>query len=1259
MKRLALTIATWLFCRLIYAQCSLLSTSISVDFSANGVCAPVTVNTFDVTYTFNAAQTPADIEIQFVWNDPANTTETIDLGSGLIVSNLDRTYQAIATPFPYPNTGPECFFEAQAFIIVNTDLCETSEQTQIVPSWNVDDQNGGVIAFDPAQFNVCENNAIVNAVFDDASTFNCNIAVNPDNPNQISRWTQFVYGTNYVPGSIRDITIDDGGAQVVTNAVGNLSSPDTRGTGGTITGGYFGPVEEVPFAADIPIHTSLALSTPANPANAVGSTFQITLYNWNTCNPYSGDAANPNYIDAVSQTLDIEIIAPPAPTYTARDMMAGGAILTEFCINEDIYFENGTTGTGPYTYLWEFFDGPADTDPSLGTSTAINPTFQFTTGGMKLVRLTASDGNANGACDVVYDDLVTLTPDAVAILETFDATFTTPTTPIFCQTGSDIFTVGFRDNTVDVANTEYRYEFYNEADVLISTQPTDGSYLPDPVPDFTRNFSTEEVIRVRLVAQSTVGNFCSSFDEEMVFVYGLPIPVFTANEVCGGQQTSFTGITDQTTGFTTRVDDDIINLYEWDFSYNIADGFNVELTRTDDSDFDWNVGTVVTPEVEPVASMPGIYTIAVRMTTQKGGCTDFVTGVATINENPDSQLADDVTGDLCPGDLITFTNNSVNPTFTMDYFLEVVHTPSATSSIIAFTTLDTLLSFQNPDDTTRTYEATLRSRTEDLCETISAPLTFRISPDEESGFSDSNYDLFSSNCAPWSSTLVVDADTQNLLPDSYQWTISDNSGVVTGFPVSKVSTDPDFHELDYNLGNTTNAIISYEMVLEVTKTGVCIANDTFNLQISPQPAATFSIMRDEDCDEVVLELEAEQKGLTDYTWIYDPTPNVEFGSDDQRLISYTRDINSGNDISATIRLVTTNLAGCPSDTISMIEVVEKRKPDVVSSFNLSADTVQLPDATVGLTNNSTTDPSYTYLWDFGDGLTATDRDPADHTYTQFGSFQIRLTIMDGFCEVDTLQTIVVLPADPVIDFAADTLQGCTPLTIRFTNLSQSARSGEFLWEFGDGSISQLDNPIHTYFDGGNYDVRLRGTNDVGVTLETQKDEYIQAFGRPFADFLVSARVVFIPDDEVHFRNLSENSTQFLWDFGDGETSTEENPSHAYLEEGKYDIKLVAINELGCADTLFREAEIEAIIGGETSSPNAFTPNTSGPNGGVDNGRLNVNSVNDIFLPKLEGVIRFKMFVYNKWGQLLFRSEIKELDGTDTLMEIGPCRSLYL
>ncbi len=1239
MNRLALTFCFTLITWYGLAQCEFLSPSITLDFNALGTCAPVEVDKFEVTYTFTIPQDPNMITIRFIWNDPANTTEDATIANGKLTASSGNTkFDAAASNFQYPTAGTVCFYEAQAFVIVDTDQCDGSEQTQPVPSWNNDSENGGQILIDPAQYHVCEANAIANVTFDDASVFNCNAADNPDNPNILERHTQFVYGTNTGladANRIKNLEIDDGGVIQLTTATGAYDASSTRGG---VTAAYFGSIDQIAAPAAGPNSVSVPLSAPDDVNNVAGNTFQITLYNWNTCNPYNGDSANPNYADAVSQVIDVTMIAPPVPSYLAREGGAGGATPTEFCINEDIYFENQTGGG--FNFVWQFYDGSTTSDPLLGTSTDNNPTFSFNSGGSKLVRLIATDPNADGSCDEIYDDLVTLSPAAVADFEFTDAGF--GAAPVFCQTGADVFTIGFQDNTTIVADTEVRYEFYNEGNPPTSGMPDDfgpggGAFVTTNIAPFSKDYSAEQFVVVRYVARNT-STLCSSFDQDTIFVYGQPIPTFASNEACAGNRTTFSAITNQTTGFTTRVNDDIIDTYEWDFSYDMADGFNVELTRNNDTGFDWHVGTVVTPEVEPVTSEAGTYTVALRTTTQKGMCSDLITGTVIVNENPDSQLAYDVSGDLCPGDLITFTNNSVNPSFTMVYSIEVVHTPSLFSSSTNLITADTSLVFSNPDDTTRTYEATLRSTTEDLCETLSTPLIFRILPDEDSGFTDDNYDLFNSNCSPWSSMLQVDAVTQSLAPDSYQWTISDEVGVIAGFPVTKVSTDPDFHQLDYDLTNTTNAIISFEVVLEVTKTGVCIANDTFNLQISPQPGATFDLLRDEDCDEVVLELEANQKGLTEYTWIFDPAPDNEFGSDDQRLISYTRDINAGSDINATVRLVTTNLAGCPSDTITIMETVEKRKPDITSSFTISSDTVQLPDATVSIVNTSTPDAGYTYLWEYGDGETSATRDPADYTYSQFGSFQIRLTIADEFCEVESFQTIVVLPADPVLDFEADTLQGCTPLTIQFTNLSQNARSGEFLWEFGDGGISELDNPIHTYFDGGSYDVRLRGTNNVGVTMETEKAEYIEAFGRPFADFLVSSRIVFIPDDEVHFRNLSKNSTEYFWDFGDGSTSTESEPSHAYLQEGTYDVMLVAINELGCSDTLFREAEIEAIIGGETNSPNAFTPNLSGPNGGVDDGGLNVNSVNDIFLPKLEGVVRFKMFVYNKWGQLLFKSE---------------------
>lgn len=1207
MNRLALTLCFSLICYYGFAQCppGPLGTGQFLDKPAG--CA---TNGLDIMFTPLYSQLEDNSIIEIDWGD-GTPNEMINVGTtGVQAGIIYNT--PVAHTYTEAATAGGCVYTITAWI--NNTVCYTMAETTVTSDivvWNTDNfgDGGADLTPDPLVFNVCAGTtATVN--FQDISPWNCTDIAVTMSLNDQERWTQWVYGTtNTISGNV----LVDGNLEIYP---------------------FNGPVDSHPAIVldpQAPGNMSLDVTIPVTAA--IGEVFEITLNNWNQCNEYDDGIGIPPVNPAVNRTAVINIVGPPIPGFTDLDgPPPGGVTQPDYCIGDNIYFDNTSTNTNINTvYLWEYFDTPTAVGIPVGTSNGVDGGYAFANGGTKAIRLTLTDPTAAGNCDAVLEQQVIVTPDVVAAVTIYDEFFGAPINPVFCQTGTGAsqvnFTVGIADESTGVnPTTEYRYEIRNEAGALIESIPAGPGYSATPIVDFTRVYTDEDLYVITLFARD-VGSPCSSFDTDTVFVYDQPEPVFTADEACEGDLTTFSGITDEIAGIPNRVNTDIINLYEWDFSYNVIDGFNVELSTVNNNDFTRVLGAA------------GPYEVAVRATTEKGLCvSDIFTQTVTVNANPDSQLAYDVTGDLCPGDLITFTNNSVNPTFTMDYFLEIVHTPSLYSDIVIFNTLDTLLSFPNPDDSTRTYSATLRSRTEDLCETISTPLTFRILQDEDSDFDDANYDLFNSNCSPWSSTLIVDAATQGLAPDSYRWTISENGGVVTGFPVTKVSTDPNFHELDYNLTNTSNAIINFEVVLEVTKTGVCIGNDTFNLQISPQPFATFNLERDEDCDEVVLELEAEQKGLTAYTWLYNPAPDLEFGSDDQRLISYTRDVNTGSDINATIRLVTTNLASCSSDTVTVIETIEKRKPDITSSFTMSSDTVQLPDATVSLTNTSSPDAGYTYLWEFGDGATSTDRDPADHTYTQFGSYQINLTITDEFCDVESQQTIVVLPADPVIDFEADTLQGCTPLTIQFTNLSQSAVQGEFIWEFGDGSISQLDNPIHTYFDGGSYDVRLRGTNNVGVTLETEKTDYIEAFGRPFADFLVSARVVFIPDDEVHFRNLSENSTEYFWDFGDGFTSTESDPSHAYTQEGTYDIMLVATNELGCVDTLFRAAEIEAIIGGETNSPNAFTPNLTGPNGGVDNGSLNVNSVNDIFLPRLEGVIRYKMFIYNKWGQLLFKTE---------------------
>lgn len=1235
-----------------YSQCDLLSGSREVSYKNSGACAPVDVTEFEITYTFLVPQDPDKIMVRFFWNDRKKNTEDATLANGkLTVKSGNTVFTATADGFRY-DRGKECFFEPQSFLYIDGVQCESSEQIQLVTAWDTDADFGGKMAIDPGAYNICENIPINNLVFADATTFNCDKKQSPDNPNIIMRHTQFVYGTNYT-GAIGGISLNDGGSTIdITDNLGNLVAPETRGTAGlSITGAHFGEIVPVPAPANGPNNETIPLSAPANALNLVGSQFEISLFNWNVCNPFNGDEDNPNYDEAVVETVLITIVEAPDPDFQAREGGPGGMVPDPlvFCINENIYFENLTPG-GPYDYSWEFYDGPTNgsglaTTPGLDNPlNSVNPVYQFESGGEKLVRLIVSDPDAGGVCEAVYEQTITLSPDAVAAFDFTDASFNTVIEPDFCQTGSAIFQVGFVDNTVLAPDTELRYEFFKEGNSPTSgnpdfTEPIDGSFLTTNIPDFIKSFSTEEYVVVRLIAKNAFTD-CSNILQDTIFVYSRPQPSFTVNAICESFRTSFSEISDPINSLPTQVNGDEVSTYEWDFSYNGT--FNPELTLADNDDFEWYLdGIDIASEIEPLTSTPGTYQVALRITTGKGQCSEIFQQAVSVESEPDASLTLSPET-VCPDELVTFENTSGNPNIPTRYQLEVWHASSGFSRSENLMDSITDLSFSNPDDSTRTYTVQINATSDKNCVSMSEALSFKVNPDEKVGFTDPDYNFFGTNCSSYTSTMVVNQETVALAADQYQWTLLSNDELVDGYPILTQSTDPDFNLLDYSIVNTSETIVNYQMILEAEKMGICIANDTFNLQISPQPLATFSMDKEEECEQVIFKLEATHKGLADYEWNFSPTPTQIIKANDVVKISYQRHLFEEGDFNATLSLLTTNLASCESTPEIVIETIEKQVSEMVADFTLDPTELQQPDTVITITNLSKASEDAIYLWDFGDGSSASQKNPGSHIYNGFGTFRITLDVSENFCTVSASQTITVFPAAPILDFEADVLEGCAPLTVQFTNLSQFAETGKFLWEFGDGSISRADNPTHTFFQSGTFTVRLRGENEVGETSEVQQEEYIKVFARPFADFIVSTRVVYIPDQQAIFNNLSENAINYFWDFGDGSTSTEVDPSHAYTREGFYDIMLIATNEFGCADTLFREAEVEAISGGEVRTPNAFTPSLDGPNSdGTPANSGDPSRFNDVFLPRLEGVEKFQMFIYNKWGEMVFESNFKD------------------
>lgn len=113
-------------------------------------------------------------------------------------------------------------------------------------------------------------------------------------------------------------------------------------------------------------------------------------------------------------------------------------------------------------------------------------------------------------------------------------------------------------------------------------------------------------------------------------------------------------------------------------------------------------------------------------------------------------------------------------------------------------------------------------------------------------------------------------------------------------------------------------------------------------------------------------------------------------------------------------------------------------------------------------------------------------------------------------------------------------------------------------------------------------------------------------------------------------NQSSGANSYLWNFGDGLSSTAVNPQHLYNVVGNFTVELIATNQFGCSDTATRTLTTDA----DVVFPNAFSPSLSGGNGGAYN--LN-NTDNNVFFPYTAGVSEYKLQIFNRWGELIFET----------------------
>jgi len=295
------------------------------------------------------------------------------------------------------------------------------------------------------------------------------------------------------------------------------------------------------------------------------------------------------------------------------------------------------------------------------------------------------------------------------------------------------------------------------------------------------------------------------------------------------------------------------------------------------------------------------------------------------------------------------------------------------------------------------------------------------------------------------------------------------------------------------------------------------------------------------------------------------------------------------------------LVSCGGNDVPTSPFAEFSAP--VAEFSASPTTGNAP-LTVAFTDLSAGVIS-TWSWDFGDGGTSAEQNPS-HDYVTAGTYTVSLTVT-GLSGTDTNTKVDHINVTPFAEFSASPTTGNAPLTVDFSDLSTGGIITSWSWDFGDGGTSMEQNPSHIYAEG-TYTVSLTVTGPDGTNTNT-KPNFITVGPLPpppVAGFSASPITGNAPLT-VAFTDLSTGViSTWSWDFGDGGTSAEQNPSHDYVTAGTYTVSLTVTGP-GGTDTDTKVDHINVTSPVFTDDFNRVDSSSPGANWTVVTGTANIVS----------------------------------------------------
>lgn len=474
---------------------------------------------------------------------------------------------------------------------------------------------------------------------------------------------------------------------------------------------------------------------------------------------------------------------------------------------------------------------------------------------------------------------------------------------------------------------------------------------------------------------------------------------------------------------------------------------------------------------------------------------------------------------------------------------------------------------------------------------------------------------------------VIDAVTAGIaapdtLCDGSAFTILDNSTVTTGTISS--------YFWDFGDGNTANTQDAnhtyagpgnYTVTHTVTTSGGCPSTTTMDVTVMDNPVAGF----------------IDQQTCQNAPTFFSDSSYIANGS----IASWFWDFGDGNTSvdqnpihvyqssgAFLVSLTVTSDWGCSSSQLIPTTVYPAPVADFSSPISCPDDTVQYTDL-----STITSGTIVQWSWDFDDGTSANVQNPLHQFQVLNDSFYVTLVATSNYGCHDTVTKLVQTYPFPSFQYGPEIAQGCQPFEAHF-NDSSTVQGGiitNWEWTFDDGSQSFAEDPIHIFVNDGSYWISLQVTTSHGCTFDDSLLYPVVVYPLPTAEFDPVYQEVSVLESEIQFTDQSTDAVLWEWYFGDGYYSNEVNPVHEYLDTGYFEVMQIVYSDFGCPDTMIHPIKVfgEFLI----YAPNTMTPNGDGKNEGFRVYGLDVTG--------------FDLWIFNRWGEIVFHSEDMEetWDGT--------------